>query len=172
MTTPWWAVIVFHQYLGLAVLIAISYGLLLRRLAKIVEPKRLELAQRGERYLDLCDTKKERQQITFYLENAFDPWVAILASFLIWFALVKVIRTGAHKSEERDEREHDEIAWLFSISAFAANPLFGAITVLEILLIAIVVLLIEGNSVLLRRAIERMLETQAERRGGHQLHAH
>lgn len=170
--TPWWAVIVFHQYVVLAGLLAISYGLLLRRLAKIVEPKRLELARRGEQYLDLCDTKKEKQQIAFYLENAFDPWVAVVASALIWLALATVIKTGAHKPKEKDAGEHDKIAYLFSISAFAANPLFGTITAIELVLIAVAILLIEGNTALLTRTIERMLETQAERSGGRHLHAH
>lgn len=132
----------------------------------------MELAERGEKYLAFCDNQREIQQVNFYLDNAFNPWIAVIACIFLWVGLLIVLlnpRAGA--LETKNEDEHEAISNLFTISVFAANPLFGMIVAIEIIVFTIVALLLVGNVALIRRAVTRMLEGQA-RRSGRRIHAH
>jgi hypothetical protein len=100
--------------------------------------------------------------------------MAVGACVLLWPALFMVIR----KRRTRDfkitvEAEHAKICDLFTISIFVANPLFGTIAAIEIIVVGLIVVLIAGNIVIIRRALVLMLERQAARSSGigHQ-HAH
>jgi hypothetical protein len=170
---PWWAVLPIIQGVVTVAVLAILYGLLLRRLTTIVEPYRFQLAERGEKYLVICDNPKEKNQIKFYLDNAFNPWVAVAACFLVWLALFMVaIKSRPNGFDPKDEREYAQICKLFTVSIFVSNPLFGTIAVIEISVVALVVVLIAGNAALIKRALVLMIEAQAQRNNGLHLHAH
>ncbi len=170
---PWWAVFPVIQGIAIVSALAILYGVLLRRLATIAEPYRFQLAERGEKYLALCDNPKEKSQIRFYLDNAFNPWIAFAACFFLWLALFMVAaKKSANDFEPTSVSEHEQIANLFTLSVFAANPLFGAVVTVEMVLVTVAVVLIAGNFALVRRVIGIMLEAQARRRGNAHLHAH
>jgi hypothetical protein len=170
---PWWAVLLVIRDLAIVAVLAVTYGLLLRRFATVAAPYRFQLAERGEKYLALSKNPKEKNQIRFYLDNAFNPWIAIGASLALWIALFMVImRSRDAEFVPTNEDEYDRICNLFTFSVFAANPLFGIIVALEIIVVTIVVLLAVGNFVLIRRALIFMLEAQVRRLGVQQLHAH
>jgi hypothetical protein len=155
--------------MALAIL-AIIYGLFVRRLATLVEPWRFHLAELGEKYLEICDNPRERAQIRFYLDNAFNPWIAVAACFLIWIALLLVVVKSHAGFEPKIREEHDRICGLFTLSTLAANPVFGLIAVIEIVAVSITIFLVAGNIAVMRRAIDWMVETQTDR--SRHRHAH
>jgi hypothetical protein len=67
--TPWHVIFEFHHLLLWVVLIAVGYGLLLKRLATIAQPHRLRLAELGEKYLAVCKNPEERALVKFYLDK-------------------------------------------------------------------------------------------------------
>lgn len=166
--TPWWAIAPFVRGILIVAALTILYGLLLRRLATAVHPSRLHLAERGEKYLTFCDDPKEKSQIRFYLDNAFNPWIAIACCALLWVALALVLfRSRRTPFTPKTKEEYSRLCGLFTLSAFAANPLFGAIVAFEIFIIAAVGVVLAGNIALIRRTLALMLETQAARTDQH-----
>jgi hypothetical protein len=164
--TPWYAVSTFQNLLLEICLFAIGYGLLLRRLATIVQPHRLRLAEHGEKYLAVCKDQEERGLIKFYLDKAFSPWITIWAFVSLPIVLIhELVRPAKFDFVPSDEEGHRTICRLFIISVFAANPLFGTLVAVELLIATIVVALVAGNVVLIKRAILAMMESQATRRG-------
>ena len=173
--TPWAAILAFYYPLVSVSLFATTYGLLLRRLATIAHPHRLRLAELGEKYLVVCKAP-ERVLIKFYLDKAFSPWVAISAFVLFPVVLVQEIfwpRKGKFDFVPTDEDAHNRICRLAMISMFAANPLFGFLVALELIMAAAVVALISGNIVLIKRAISAIIDNQASTAGSdHRIAAH
>jgi hypothetical protein len=165
--TPWFAVFAFYHLLFWLSFLAIGYGLLLRRIATIVQPHRLRLAERGEKYLAVCKDPEERALVNFYLDNAFNPWIAISAFFTLPIVIVQEIWRPAELGfVPADEDAHRSICGLASISAFAANPLFGSLVVIELLIASIAVALVVGNISLIKRAVLALIDSQIPARRG------
>jgi hypothetical protein len=173
--TPWAAILAFYYPLVSVSLFATTYGLLLRRLATIAHPHRLRLAELGEKYLVVCKAP-ERVLTKFYLDKAFSPWVAISAFVFFPVVLVQEIfwpRKGKFDFVPTDEAAHNRICRLAMISMFAANPLFGSLVALELIMAAAVVALISGNIMLIKRAISAIIDNQASTAGSdHRIAAH
>jgi hypothetical protein len=165
---PWHAIIRLQGLLlGLA-LVAIGYGLFIKRLATVVQPIRLRLAERGEKYLAVCKDPKEQGVITFYLDNALSPWVCIWTSALLPIILIcQLIRPVSHKIIKEDEEEYHRLAALFTISTFSANPLFGSIILIELAIVTILVIIFSGKLTILLRVAITLIERLATRRPQH-----
>lgn len=159
---PWYAILRFQGLLLGIVLVAIGYGVFVKRLAIVVQPLRLRLAERGEKYLAVCKDPKERSLITFYLDNALSPWLAIWTTLLLPIVLIKQLITPVtHKIVKEDEEECRRLTALFIISTFAANPVFGFFVAVELIIVAIVVILLSGKITLLLRVAITLIERLA-----------
>jgi hypothetical protein len=79
---------------------------------------------------------------------AFSPWVAVSACALFPIVLFQEIfwpRQGKFDFAPTDEDAHNKICRLAVISMFAANPIFGSLVALELIIAAAIVALISGN---------------------------
>lgn len=161
---PWPSVFSFYEALLLVCGAVILYGFCLRRLAEFAHPYRLKLAEIGEKYLAVCDDFEEKTEILFYLDNATNPWFLISASMLFPILLVWIlIRSGNLERKHKDDTTYLKIIENFNISVFSANPLFGTIVILELVVFALISILIAGNIVKIRRAIMLLLQQKAGR---------
>jgi hypothetical protein len=72
-----------------------------------------------------------------------------------------------------DEDAHNTICLLATFSMFVANPLFGSLVALELLIATAIVALVAGNIVLIKRAISAMIDSKASvGRGDRRIPAH
>ena len=102
-----------------------------RRLADLVQPYRLRLAELGEEMLGSGDlTPGRERQIRFYLDNAFtagsSPVAALAVPFVAIFGLTASL---AGRRPPRVIEQDDRTFLLFALSVFAAKPAFGTIVV-------------------------------------------
>jgi hypothetical protein len=132
------------------------YILILRRFADAVMPYRLEMAAVGERILATKPSAVRRAQTQFYLDNAFSGWVAPFAAICLPFVSIWVAGSAVYRllilkgrrpvlDDGQSSRDDQRMAILFTVSVFAANPLFGSLLVLEFLLVGIVLVVISGT---------------------------
>jgi len=167
--TPWTAITEFMTPLVVVCGLAMGYGLLLLRLSAVAQPLRLRLAEEGEKYLALCNDPRERRIITFYLDNPASPWFAIAAFFLLPIALCRGPSAAIrNRIVYADEPTHTRLCLKFFVSAIAANPVFGTLVAIELLVVVIGVVLVMGNVALVRRAMQIVFEGQARRYESHQ----
>jgi hypothetical protein len=165
MTTPWHAIFSFHALLIGVAAVALVYGLFVRRLAELVQPLRLQLAERGEKYISISKDGKERRSIEFYLDNAFNPWICVWGSlFLPALTIWQLVRPMTPKFDATDKEEYRKISALFTISVFAANPLFGLIMIFELTIATIIIIIFSGKLNILLRVGLALVERQAVRR--------
>ena len=170
--TPWYAIVWFHTTLITIGACVVLYGFFLRRIATAVQPLRLQLAERGEKYLRISKDPRERKLITFYLDNALSPWVCFWAFILLPVVLVRqMFRSSNNKLEKENEAEYGRILALFTISVFAANPLFGVLTIIEIVIALLLAIMLSGKFGLLVRATVTLIERIAIKATEHQHHA-
>src|SRR5258708_5282244 len=87
--TPWSEISSFHQVILIVVAFLLGYGILLRRLADLVQPMRLRLAEMGEKYQAAPLNARERNTIRVYLDNAFSARPAVVVAFLLPFIMIK-----------------------------------------------------------------------------------
>ena len=124
----------------------------------------------------VCKTPEERALIKFYLDKAFSPWVALSACVLFPVVLFQEIfwpRQGKFDFVPTNEDAHNKIYRLAVISMFAANPIFGSLVALELIISAAIVALISGNIALIKRAISAIIDSQASTtRVDHRIAAH
>ncbi len=134
--------------LGLTTLV-VGYMLLLRRLADVVQPIRLDIAEVGEKLLASSISERRKAQVAFYLDNAFNGLVLPLACLLLpaFFivALIKIVTKSKweYPTVGNDERK---ISGLFTISVAAANPVFALVFLLELVIFMPVLFLASGQS--------------------------
>jgi hypothetical protein len=144
------------QFAGIA---AACYGLylfLLRRMAAAVQPYRLRLAELGERLLARGVDPVAEATIRFDLQSAFSPWpMVLLAALMPVFVLKEGFWAALGRPRRRPEPtlEMQRLIGLVSLSWFAANPLFGLIVALELLVLSLLALLVAGNLAVLRHAV-------------------
>jgi hypothetical protein len=129
------------------------YLLILRRLADLAQPYRLRLAEIGEQALADGMPAIESAQVRFYLDNAFNGWVTVAANFVLPFvargSLTQLLRSRGLLGRVKMFSRQAELLTLFIVSAFAANPLFGIVALLEFFLLGMVFLLLNGPSALM-----------------------
>jgi hypothetical protein len=163
---PWKAILSFAELLLIFIALACGYGLLLRRLSDFATECRLELAEVGEKYLRTKVPRVERDQIEFYLDCAFSPWPALATAFLLPLFLLKGA-LGLNSDLNMpiaDHGTHNHIAGLFTISAFAANPLFGILVLGELLVAGFVLIIVVGNLALLKRTLRLVVGKESGQR--------
>ena len=166
------AILSFHGLLIGIALVTLGYGLFVRRLAELVQPLRLQLAERGEKYLAVSKDGKEQSSVKFYLDNALNPWISIWASILLpMLAAYQSIWPSSPKFVATDEREYRRISALFTISVLSANPLFGLIIIIELADGTILIVIFSGNINVLFRVALTLIERQANKHD-HQSHVH
>ena len=140
---------------SLLVLAMCAYSFVLRRMADVVQPFRTKLARQGEKLLAKANTDIDKNQIKFYLDHAFCGWIAPLAVIIfpvsaLIYVLMSFSKSGRARVFDADLRESDGgLAFLFAISIFAANPLFGLLLAAEIISFGAIVVLAIGPSALL-----------------------
>lgn len=123
-----------------------AYVVVLRRLADAAFAARLRLAELGEEALGRTISNDDRDLIGSMLDHAFSPLPALAAAILVPVLVVLIlVRTPTRAPEDVSYRM--PILRAFAISAFAANPVCGAIVALELLVIAAVVLVFLGHAV-------------------------
>lgn len=133
------------------------YCFLLNRLAKFVQPLRLGLARRGERLLQNPNLPPwAARQLRLELDTMFSGWWAVGAALLFMPAILG-FATGLIKSPPDIEhaetrREYNLLAWHFALSFIVANPIMGAIFVLELLALVLVVAILGGTVMSFRAA--------------------
>jgi hypothetical protein len=144
------------------------YALILRRIADLAQPLRLQLAREGEWLLGNPWSREDEQVIRFMLDNAFNPLPMVVASIglpiAIAVALVKAIagKDQLPKTTNRELRNRQvKVSGLFALSSFAANPVFGLIVLCEVLILgSILVLLVSYRALVL--AILNVLMVEAK----------
>lgn len=160
---PWSEIVRFHALLLGVALVAMGYGLFVKRLAVVVQPLRLRLAERGEKYLAVCKDPRERALVRFCLDHAFSPWVCIATSVTLPIAFITQIFRPTEVIKKIDEDENRRIAALFALSVFSANPFFGAIIVLEVAIAITLMVIIKGQINALFRAATSLFERLANK---------
>jgi hypothetical protein len=144
-----------HLFLFLSVLTFCFtlYVLLLRRLAEIVQPFRLKMAEDGETLLASGLSERDEFQVRYYLDNAFSAKPMAAAAFMLpFFVLCDLVRSALGRPPPRISLATSRLSFLFTLSAFAANPLFGIIVLVEVFYMGSVVILVADPSILLRAA--------------------
>lgn len=121
---------------------AAVYVFLARRLADLVQPLRLRLAREGEALLASSLDPDDARQVRFWLDNAFSAVPA--AIFVMMFPMLMTNTLigrllGKHPKPLRSGAAMRRLSLLFMASAFAANPLFGVIALLELILFGVTV---------------------------------
>jgi hypothetical protein len=123
-----------------AIALYFAYLFVLRRLADVAQPYRLELAELGEQLLAEPCSPERKQQASFYLDNAFKGWIAPFAALVLPFAAVTVlIRSDRRPALNPDDRR---MSLLFGLSVFAANPLFGTVLAVELFVVTLCLALV------------------------------
>ncbi|WP_215844017.1 hypothetical protein HHS34_005690 [Acidithiobacillus montserratensis] len=146
MTVPLTLTIIFVLYIC-------GYGWVLRRLADEVQPVRLQLAEFGESLLvqESLD-RMQRLYVTWCLDHAFSPWPMAIASLITPFLAIKLAIVGLRKPSHYDDSRLAKLTWMFLLSTFAANPVFGIVYSLELLCLGLILLIRGGIPLVLRMA--------------------
>jgi len=163
------------QGLAIITVSVVIYALILRRMAFVVQPVRLKMAELGEHILSSDLPAARADQIRFYLDNAFNGWVMffvalvlpLVAVFMPFYMMAKRQTQELHQQNSDEQR----VAELFGISAFAANPLFGAVVAVEFAVLGFLLLLFVGPQLvadMLRMLItlERGVQSRLSRLSG------
>ena len=125
----------------------VLYLFLLRRLADVVQPFRLQLAEVGE--AALSRNPADAEQIRFYLDNAFNGAIVALGVLVFPFVALKVLVAGLKSKNVQKppaQKTYVKIVALFLISVFAANPVCAIILIVEFLLLGLLLVLARGPS--------------------------
>ena len=142
LTTYWMLLAAF-------VLVVSLYALLLSRLATFVQPLRLILAEEGEQLLlDDSLTDSERRQVETNLNTAFSVWPAVVACILT--PVVAICSFFGLKTKPSGNASLFRISLLFTISIVAANPLFGALFIAELLVFGAIAAVLTASPAILR----------------------
>jgi hypothetical protein len=159
MTSVLWNLI---ELIAMPAALLVAYLLFFRRLADVVQPLRLEMAELGERLLASSISDRRKAQVSFYLENAFSGYVMALAVVLfpVFVALTLIQSVFKQKIEDiHASPEEKKLAVLFTVSVFAANPLFGLILFAELFLLGLTLFTISGQAAVVS-AISRTLRAE------------
>ena len=126
----------------------IVYTILVRRLAELVQPFRLAIADRGIVQLSSNIADSDKQVVQFMMTHAFRMWpAAMLVIFLPieTVSLIWVKMVGREPPKGAPNRECAIIARHFLISTLAANPIAAVILVVEMMTFGFVAFLVGGH---------------------------
>jgi hypothetical protein len=130
----------------------LGYLFVLRRLANVAQPYRLQLAELGERILAHHPARDRAELISFYLDHAFSGWVALFAALALPFvALTAVLESASRRPPPNPDDKR--MSLLFAVSAYAANPLFGTVLAAELFVITLLLVMLSGPQALARAMV-------------------
>jgi len=135
------------QWSAILVGSTLAYCLVLRRFADLAQPYRLRIAELGEGILASRPSLTRAQQTEFYLDNAFSGWIMPFAVAVVPFAAALGVAKylwGGFSLSQHANKEDDTMSLLFLASAFASNPLFGAVFFVECAVLVLVVIVFAG----------------------------
>jgi len=115
------------------------------RLARFIHPMRLELAREGEELLaDARLSQAQRDLVRFQLENALDPWTAVIFTALLPFVVIgrivglRCCSVKAGRIEDKELRsKYERVDAMFTRSIVCANLLAGVIFLAELALLTV-----------------------------------
>ncbi len=140
------------------------YAIVLRQLAKAVQPLRLRLAEEGEALLaEGILSIEEESDVRMFLDNAYNGWMAVYVMLLMPAAMFYL----TINSPGTDGRATDRLTWLFLVSVLAANPFMGALAAMEFVVLAFGVVIATGSFAMLRAALRRVFHNLAARHEAH-----
>lgn len=122
----------------------ILYAVLLRRLAEIAHPVRLQLAESAGKFVaDDANPKSDKAVVMWLMLNSFSFWPMVWTAILmpIYFIRRLTKRTGPEPEPNEDMKQI--LKWgIFSI--YAANPAFGTIALIEGMVFGFLLMLFRG----------------------------
>jgi hypothetical protein len=117
----------------------VAYPIIMRVLAILVQPKRLEMARIAKLLLESPNIDSiHHKMVRIAMEDAFDPKLAITLAFIFpWYVFLKAIKHSSTLIEKihpclRDDME--KFSNLHMLSVGAANPVFFVLLILESML--------------------------------------
>lgn len=152
----------FWYWVALAVsgVIVVGYVLLVRRLAELLQPMRLDLAELGNHLLKIDLNQKDKDVVKFMVTHAFSPWsafgFAIALPAAVTFFIFERFR-GVQMNAPNDNCA--KLAYMAMISMLAASPLAAVFVIGELLTFGFVGFLVAGN-ILLMKAIFAALRAE------------
>jgi hypothetical protein len=150
MITLIFCAFIFVLYIG-------GYGWILRRISNEVQPARCELAEIGESLLaQELDDPARQLYVQWCLDHAFSPWPMLLAALTVPFLFLKFIIVGGGQDSNYNDPKLTKMTWLFLLSSFAANPIFGIVYGIEMLLIGLALLIRGGLPLVIRMVAATM----------------
>lgn len=131
-----------------------GYALILRRLADAAQPARLRLAEEGEALLAEGNLGVENErQVRIYLENAFSGKTALIAALAIPIAMIWLVFQQPQEQSREVEARLSRLGDWFALSVFAANPIFGIVVAVEIILLGTTLAILTGSFSAVRAAV-------------------
>jgi hypothetical protein len=156
------ALLRFWLVLVISAALVVGYTLLVRRLAELLQPMRLEMAELGNRLLKSDLVQEDKNVVKFMVTHAYSPWSEIGFAIVLPFAVVFLIfrRVVGGIQLRAPDSECAKLAHMAMGSMLAASPLAAVFVIAELLTIGFVGFLVEGN-VLLVKAIFAALRAEA-----------
>ena len=152
----------FPTVLVVSTIVIICCPLLMRMILEKAQPGRIELARLGKQLLSSDRlTTEQKRLVTELLSDAFDWRVMVWAVILFPVVAVRVaLRKRGRQTIELDALRHDRefgrFLDLHTASTLAANPLFGFVFCIEMMLATFVFMVFTS----VRMALQQlMLET-------------
>jgi len=139
----------------------VGYALLLRRLAVLVHPLRLRLADVCRDILQKKLSSDDRDAVRWMLRNAFNPLVplilAIVLPFLLLYLSLRLIfAPSTRTSSDESGIEKLKATGLFLVSVAAANPLAALVICVELTTLGFIAFLIGGTPLILEAIIKAL----------------
>lgn len=162
---------IFTFFLKVAIAL-IAYMWLMGRCAKLLAPMRMHFAVEGEKFIANTHDERARKHMQANLDNAFSAfWAIAFAMTIPLFGLINIITEAwsALRHEQRQapafskaEREEQQLNVMFLASVAGANPIFGAIIAVELLLLFSLSALLTGQITVAKAVIRSAASSTSE----------
>ena len=155
----------YYLVIGEVTLAALAYAFIVRRVAEMMQPLRLKLAERGATALGQSTiSESDKDLIRFMLTEAYSRWPAWVLAVVLPFELIRMLGRRQIDAPGRND-ECGQLGSMFLVSSLAASPLASIIVLIELLTIGFAAFLVNGH-VAVARAV--LASQRVEARGwGH-----
>ncbi len=161
-------------YIALALAL---YSFLHLRLARAVQPLRLELGELGEKMLSNSNlSAHHRIVIEFMLNQAYNRWILILVIIFTPFIWLQMMLSKKQRRKSREmwtvldpdlKRDIETIDRLFLLSVYAANPFLAVIFGIERFTLSLITVLLRASLEDVEVATDKAFEYSRKRSVGH-----
>jgi hypothetical protein len=169
----------FAMHIGMGFVALLGYMGIVRRAADVVQPLRLQMAELGREVLVSDASADDKSFVRFCLDNAFNAFIPFVgALIMIVGGPVYVLRACYMALANKDFEESSsgdprvrKMSSLLLISSVAANPFFGTVLVIEVIITAVLTSLLTRQLRAWQSIVMELVtfEIWGER---HQNHAH